>query len=353
MWFRKCISPWLVSPPTALIATLLLLAGCAHRPLDMANTTNLCTTPQANSCDWMAALVQQQPEITLSQVCLPGSHDAGMYTTQYCTAFANYGNTQTQYLDFQHQLEAGIRIYDVRPVLYKGDFYTEHCTKCDGLGCKGGSMRDILTQTRAFLDTHAELVVFELSHFCHSSPTDSALLALITATLGDRIYREGAPTGKPFIQLPLRRLIGDGKKGKVLLLFEGLPDTESYRQQGWYSHSVLPMTGGWSNDNYYDELRTHQLERFAKYTGNGNALYQLAWQVTQHTPQAVRGAFDPHSPTSIRHGANTANADLPHFIDSLIKTNTIRRGRIPNIIWDDMADTMVTHQAIKLNALQQ
>ncbi|MBS1624249.1 MAG: hypothetical protein JST83_09535 [Bacteroidetes bacterium] len=330
----------------------LLLCGCKAQ-YDPANKTASFCAVQPSTCDWMHDLVQAHPSASLSQICIPGSHDAGMYIAQYCTAFANHGNTQTQYLTMKNQLEAGLRIYDVRPVLYKGEFYTEHCTRCDGLGCKGDALKNILRDTRHFVDQHQELVILQITHYCHTSPTDTALLNLLRAELGPRIYRNTTDaTGlKDFIRIPLEKIIGDDGAGKVLLILEGGPNTPEAQAEGWFHQSLIPMAGGWTNDNHYDELQAHQLRNFAAYTKNGDALFQFCWQITQHNAQAVRGAFDPNSPTTIRKGAAHANAQLPAFVDSLIHAGSIHPGRVPNIIWDDLGDTLVTRQCIKLSTM--
>lgn len=336
----------------SLFTLLCLLTACKVH-YDAANkTANFCQAA-VPTCDWMHDIIVAHPYASLSDICIPGSHDAAMYITQYCTAFANHGNTQTQYLTMKNQLEAGLRIYDVRPVLYKGEFLTEHCTRCDGLGCKGDALRNILRDTRTFLDQHRELVILQITHYCHTSPTDTALLNLLREELGDRIYRNTTDaTGlKNFINIPLEKIIGDDGHGKVLLILENGPNTPEAQAEGWFHQSLIPMAGGWSNDNQYPELQQHQLNSFAAYKKNGEALFQFCWQITQHNAQAVRGAFDPNSPTSIRKGAAHANAQLPALVDSLINAGTIHPGKIPNIIWDDLGDTLVTRQCIKLSTI--
>lgn len=338
--------------PFHYLLLVCLLSGCKAR-YDAANNTASFCRSTVSTCDWMHELVNAHYHATLSDICIPGSHDAAMYITQYCTAFANHGNTQTQYLTMKNQLEAGLRIYDVRPVYFKGDFYTQHSTKCDGLGCKGDLLRNMLRDTRTFTDQHRELVILLITHCCHTSPTDTALLTLIRTELGDRLYRNTTDYQRevPFIKTPLEKIIGSDGHGKVLIIFEGGPQTPEAEAQGWFDQSILPMTGGWTNDNHYPDLQQHQLNNFAAYKKNGEALFQFSWQITQHNAQAVRGAFDPNSPTTIRKGAAHANAQLPALIDSLINAGAIHPGKVPNIIWDDLGDTLVTRQCIKLSTI--
>ena len=333
-----------------LLLLCVSLQDCVRPPYHASLMTALCNAP-GNTCDWMGNMISVHPDIALVDICLPASHDAAMYMTQHCTAFANCGNTQTQYLPMKQQLEAGIRLYDVRPWVLDGEFYGHHSTHCDGLGCKGDKLINMLNAAKEFTDTHHELVILMLSHYCHTSATDTAFLSLLTGTLGERIYRETSTSDQPFIQTPLRRILGDGKQGKVLLLIESAENSSANRARGFFNSDILKTVGGWSNDNEYELLREHQLQRFSSYPGNGTVLFELAWQITQHDPQAVHSAFAPQSRVAIRNGAYHANLHLPVLLDSLVRVGTIHKGKIPNVIWSDCVDTMVTHQCIKLSAI--
>lgn len=302
----------------------------------------------------MSDMLHSHPvaDIALVNICLPGSHDAGMYLTQHCTPFANTGNTQTQYLPMKQQLEAGLRIYDLRPWLYHGEFYAHHSTKCDGLGCKGDKFINILHAVRDFLDTHHELVILDLTHFCHTSATDTAFLSLLNTTLGDRIYRETSTTDIPLIQIPLRQILGaDSRTGKVILLIESAENTPAARSKGYFNTDALHTAGGWTNDNMLPLLTAHQVRNFTNYKGNGNRIYEWAWQITQHDEQALRCALAPHARAAIYKGAHKANLALPSILDSLITSGTIHKGKILNILWSDMADTAIVHQCMKLTGI--
>ena len=338
-----------------MLALCMFAQDCSRKPIYRANLKDsVCEPTSNNTCDWMTELLRSHPaqDIALTDICLPASHDAGMYLTQYCTAFGNSGNTQTQYLPMKQQLEAGLRLFDVRPAYYRDDFYTWHETKCDGLGCHGDKLKNMLNATKIFLDTHSELVILELSHFCHTSATDSAFLSLLANTFGDYIYRESIPSDIPIIKRPLRQILPAGSKtGKVLLLLEDAPNTREYRAKGFFNTNEKHDVGGWTNDNMYLQLREHQLRNFSRYSGNGSTLYTLAWQITQHDEQALRSALAPHARVALYKGSYKANLQLPGFLDSLISTHDIHKGKIPNIVWSDFADTAVVHQCMKLTRI--
>lgn len=71
-----------------------------------------------NQSKWMERLFNGIPtnkykEIKLSDLILPGAHDAGMYTNQPIHYFAAFANTQKD--SIKNQLAMGARIFDFRP----------------------------------------------------------------------------------------------------------------------------------------------------------------------------------------------------------------------------------------------
>lgn len=310
--------------------------------------------PNAETANWMSDLLKANPTATiaLKDIAIPGSHDAAMYILQDCN-LGNACNTQTQYLNMKDQLEAGFRMFDIRPILYKGKYYTQHATACDGFGCKGDIMDNILTQTNTFLDTHAELVILYLSHFCNIEADDANFLAFLNNKLGDKIYKETTVNAIPFIKRPLTDFIPTNRKtGKVVLVFEsGIANTPANRAAGLFSGNTLPMVGGWTDDDNFPELKQNQLTNFSNYVNDSTHLYQVAWQITQNADQAVACVLTPTAATSIETAAQNANTQLPIIADSLITANAIRKGKIPNIIYVDFADKFVANLCIKLSKL--
>lgn len=305
------------------------------------------------TANWMSNLMKEHPDktIALKDIAVPGSHDAAMYVLVDCVG-GNACNTQTQYLNMQTQLEQGLRIFDIRPILYNGSYYTQHATDCNGFGCKGDRMENILNQTRDFLDNHAELLIFQLSHFCGLEPDDATFLAFVRNKLGDRIYKETTASSVPFIQRPLTDFIPTSQKtGKVILIFEGIADSPANRAAGLFTSNILPAAGGWTDDDNFTEMKRNQLDNFSAYVNDSSKLFQFSWQITQNANQAVDCFFYPDSVASIRSAALNANEQLPLIIDSLIANNAIRKGKIPNIIFVDFADAFVTKVCIKLSKL--
>jgi hypothetical protein len=281
---------------------------------------------------------------------MPGAHDAGVYQLNECSFGANACNTETQLLSFAQQLVQGIRIFDVRPTFYANKFYTEHATSCNGLGCKGALLSTIYTDINAFLDTHQELVILEISHFCGTSIADTALLNLANRILGDKIYKETVSSAVPFIHQPLKEIIGNGKTGKVLLIYEGVANNAANKANGLFNGIILPREGAWTNSHYLKDMKNGQINQFQNFSNDGNHLFQFSWQITQNELQAVNCALNPNAP-SIHKTADSANVEIVPTLDSLISVGQIRKGRIPNVIYLDYSESFVTKQCIKISRL--
>ena len=303
--------------------------------------------------DWMRQLLTDRSSspIALVDMAIPRSHDAGTYVLTTCTFGASACNTQTQHLSMLQQLEAGIRVFDVRPSRVGGEYFTHHTTECGGFGCEGDSMKSLLAQTRSFLDAHAELVILQLGHYCNTSSTDEALVELVASTLGERLYVDSAPQPVGLIQRDLRAVIPpEAGTGKVIVTWGGLASNEELRAQGRFASSALPTEGGWSNKQHLDDLIEDQLERYAKFESDGSALFELSWTLTMDTDLAI-ACWTEEDPRTIESMAAETNGALAATLDTLIEAGAIHKGRIPNILSVDHADVFATEQCIRLSYL--
>ena len=336
---------------TFFLIVLFLISCKKESPSPARTRVEVSVTPE----NWMRStlLKYSGQDIALADLAVPGSHDAGLYVTNLCSFGANSCNTQTQYLPMKQQLEAGIRIFDLRPCLANGKYFTQHVTDCGGLGCKGDLLTNIFTQTNDFLNNHGELVIYHLTHFCGMNYNDSAFMNLLTRTFGDKIYKETSVSSIPFIQQPLRNIIPTSiNTGKVMLIFDDdVSNTATNRANGLFAGSILPIQGGWTNSHSFADLKVRQLANYADFVNDRNSLFQFSWQVTQDETQAITCFFSPTSQTSIENMAIYANKQLPAILDTLIMNNDITKGRIPNIIYFDFADEAGTQQCLRLNSI--
>jgi len=96
---------------------------------------------------WMSTFIDKLGERKLKHICMPGSHDAGMYKLNGKTPVATQKNTQTQILNIYDQLRRGSRYFDIRPVVGNGGrWLTGHYGNVLGVwqGANGESIDDMI-----------------------------------------------------------------------------------------------------------------------------------------------------------------------------------------------------------------
>lgn len=93
----------------SIIITICFITACQK---EKTNDDNAATA------NWMSNLLKEHPDKTIAfkDIAIPGSHDAAMYVLEDCVG-GNACNTQTQYLHMKAQLEQGLRLFDIRPIL--------------------------------------------------------------------------------------------------------------------------------------------------------------------------------------------------------------------------------------------
>jgi hypothetical protein len=102
--------------------------------------------------NWMGDNIGTLRDKRLSQLVMPGSHDAGQYTEEAVL-------TRTQTLSIGGQLAYGVRYFDLRPVKADGKIRIHH--DFDAIV----PLQDVLDQVRNFLKDHFELVILKFSHY--------------------------------------------------------------------------------------------------------------------------------------------------------------------------------------------
>lgn len=130
-----------------------------------------------------ATLVPAFQNRSLSQITIPGTHDAGCYIDRGWVGNM-FSRTQTQTI--AQQLAGGIRYFDLRPREWNGEIWTYHGAyygdRMDGVG-------GIIDQVAVFMNGlgvgDRELVILNISHFAGFGNAEHlALIAEIIARLG-------------------------------------------------------------------------------------------------------------------------------------------------------------------------
>lgn len=332
-----------------------------------------------NPATWMKDLLMPlKGGYTLSDIVIPGAHDAGMSVltavggTQSGTI--NDCNTLTQRLNIGAQLNAGIRMFDLRVGIFNGQLYIKHCSSdCmeDAIGGGYGErLGDILTAIRQFLEScKGEIVLLTFSHFCEREIGVKQLADTILSRLGsDIVFRSN---GKEIHLVSLRELAG-----KVLLSFEhyaredGAIDSSTISDG---SRAFINFRRAYAATNEVDKLLMRQESFFRSLDGgrNRNDLVRLDWQLTQSSDEAAMTCndFQNDQTNPLIDGAMlltnvirrhqsiidlsiSGNKYLPVKLNEWIGQGMVNRKNKPNIIYVDVAGAWVTDYCIYLNSME-
>lgn len=330
-----------------------------------------------NPASWIGdLLLPSRKNYSLKDIVIPGSHDAGM---SMLTGVGGKGentinecNTLTQVLTIEKQLNAGIRMFDLRIDQKKGEFYTKHapadCMEDAIAGGYGEKLSVVLQSVKDFLDTNkGEFVILSFCHFCTKTSSLADQAKTITEALGEeKLFRTN---GKKLPDITLGDLAG-----KVLLTFENYSFPEIYV-------AANSMTESKSEEfiNYRREYAaTNQITLLVKaqrafFTQlkedvQPNDLVRLDWQLTQASQEAVLVCNEFQSKNtnplidsfilltntlkknkSIRELAFMGNRYLSGKIVEWIEDKTIVNKNKPNILYVDIAGTWITEFCIALN----
>ncbi|KMO17802.1 hypothetical protein [Methylobacterium platani] len=162
------------------------------------------------SKNWMEAYSVCLQNLTIPELTLPGTHDAGTYAA---TGVSQQW-VQTQYLSLQEQLEQGIRALDIR--LRIDGSGTDRFQFCHGDYLTNLSYKDGLGQVLGFLaEVRSELVILDYHRFegDWSEADFHDLAALTQAMIGDlQIPRSAsAHTVSELLGQPGRVVVGMGQ----------------------------------------------------------------------------------------------------------------------------------------------
>lgn len=332
-----------------IVSICMLFAGC-KKETSLQKTASYDTSL---TIDWMRDLQLKYPntEITLKDICLPSAHDAGVYELNNCLG-GNDCNTKTQYLNMGMMLASGVRVFDLRPTLINGVYWTFHRTNCGGLGCEGVQLRTFLEETKSYLDQHNELVIFEITHLCNTGSQDPGLIALFNDILGNTKYTLNSNLPSTLILTPLQEIIpANGNGGKVVLLWEDVSAATENRSEGIFDYNFLPTSGGYSNNKDIDIVIANQLLKFNNFNEASKELFELSYTFTLDAGALVSCLSGPENSVSIESIALDGRSRLKETIDTWIASGSITANKIPNILSIDFSNTIVTEQCIRLSEL--
>lgn len=285
-----------------------------------------------NSQRWMSAL---NDSLRLKDICMPGSHDAGMYftTQKYAPGLA-----LTQSKNFREQLDFGIRYFDLRPQYWSKNsgenrFYAYHGA------ATGPLIKDILNDIKSFFEHpngNMETVIIGLTHFKDFNDSVKIdLLNYIIEKLDGYIHK--LPNGKNLGSLKLSDV-----RGKIIFLLD-VGDEEftrltvtNYSISDFFTRKTFGscVFDEYSDTKYYTTMYEKQIEYFKSF--REDKLFLLNWTLTPD--DGIIGGIKAvtQSYTSVKTYAKEINPRLSgwgHAREGLFKPN--QHGKIVNILNGD------------------
>jgi hypothetical protein len=330
-----------------------------------------------NPARWMEeSLYPAKAAYSLKDIALPGAHDAGMSvltaTGGQQSGTINECNTLTQTQNIKAQLNAGIRMFDLRIGSYDKTLYTKHCssdcmTEAIG-GAYGERLGNILYSIKDFLITNKkETLILSFSHFCEKEASATRVARYIIDTLGrDLIF---ANKGKKLDDIKLEELAG-----KVIIVFEQYATPDKLID----SCSIAPSSNCFINfrreyaaTNVLNDLLQKEHIFFtglATSKPKHNDLVRLDWQLTQSSDEAAMICNDFQSENinplingamlltnalrnhhSIKDLSLIGNRSVLPQLNRWLADGTLNKQNKPNILYVDVAGGWITDYCIQLN----
>lgn len=250
--------------------------------------------------DWMHSIYDQISCLSLQEIVVPGSHDAGIFEFNEGTGGASALNTVTQITDIGDQLKYGSRWFDIRPVISGGAWKTGHYSWTFGSwrGGNGQDIKSIIAQINTFTEKNNELIILDVTHGLYTDDWagehDSGLtqdqwdgLMEELLTLNNRVTDTG--NIEDLTRLRMDQLIQD--RAAVLVVIDDAAkdgktvDTSRFADQGIFNRTQFPLYNRYSDENVQEIMIQDQLSKLEKNRPSPTStMFLLSWTLTQHNP---------------------------------------------------------------------
>lgn len=290
-------------------------------------------------------------QMTLDQVTLLGSHDAGMSRVIWCTKFGTESRTVTQIFDILQQLNLGVRFFDIRPTYFsnnksgKGDFYCGHFSNVGEVmgieigwqGAIGQPLSEIIGQINCFCreTNKKELIILNVGHVLHIgfdgkefkfrdpiNPDDWEKLSAEFSKIDCLCHNNSELLCS---DINSRKTIGEltSEHSVVVVL-----DQTGKLIGDFCKSEELPICNKYANKNDVDGMKKDQFEKLKEKGNNQDELFLLSWTLTQSDLDAVLGR------PPVLELAEKANNRMSEIFDEVIETSFY-----PNIVLLDKIDS--------------
>ncbi|KAF5023714.1 hypothetical protein F66182_4218 [Fusarium sp. NRRL 66182] len=299
---------------------------------------------------WMQQNLSTLGHRSLSQICMLGTHNAGM-------SFVSHSDVPKGIIDdyvlcqstpVLGQLAYGSRYLDVRPQISAGAFWTGHYT--GKLGARGESLASIISSVNNFLSHNPELVIMNISHTLQTDRgevwkefnQDEWYRLLRELLKLEHLYVvQDDKKAQDLSLLTLDEFIGNGR-GAVVCVIENdhLDFGDEFKNKGFYKPSQLNIRNEFSNKDDAVVMVNDQLSKMKGHMSTGDKrLFLLSWTLTQQVPNWTGDILKFITKTlsflkPIRVLAYTCNKEL---VTQLLPA--VSNSSFPNVVYIDYLDS--------------
>lgn len=298
--------------------------------------------------NWMSKHYNLISSKSLSEICIPGSHDSGMSLINGSTAFVTSDNVLTQSKDIYNQLKAGVRYFDIRPGIGNGGqlvcvHYSNVAHTDRYVGANGQDLTSIVNDINRFsAEFPCEVIILNLSH---AMQTDKDYRSLNDSEW-DKVFNllrnikflcnaeDFAQTNKNFSKIPISNILS---KGRVICF---LSDTISNPPKFIFPNKVDDKSviyDSFSDSADFDSVKKDQIQKMKDHSRD--SYFILSWTLTQPVKDAILGPIG----TSIEQLARHANGGLGPIIFDIAQDS------FPHVIYTDYCTEYVSNIALAIN----
>jgi hypothetical protein len=320
----------------------------------------------SNMTAWMGAIPDH---LTLKEITMPGSHDAGVYREALSSAGIIGGIIPKSLSACQdrpvlEQCEAGSRFFDIRLKATNTSIRAHHTTK--GQGGVGESWDSTLESVSAFLDAHpSEFVILRLTKPAGGAKDDIVSALLESSLSSDKLYK--SPNFPNFADSTMASV-----RGKAICVFDpkefgNLHSTLGmhpfFRYEDGQNFGVITC-GKYSDKKKIKQVIDGQVQRIDAHADhNGSHFFVLYWtqtggnveQNTKQTPledqrQKGRISGGSHHNMDYLKGLLVFGTDIKTGETRVAVTDQQgRRNVMPNVIMYDFVNPVTSKEIVSLN----
>ena len=313
---------------------------------------------QNQFASWMSNSLSIIGNKKLTDICIPGSHDAGMSVCISPTVGASNCNTITQSMDILGQLKNGSRYFDIRPIIGGGAYETGHYSDVSALlstqGARGQSIDDIINDINEFTASNKELVILNLSHSLdtdssakyYPSFTDGQWQTLFGKLKGiNNLYLTDTVSYPDLAQSTINTFIGGGEACVLIIVEVDASVILPYKDEGFFPAAIsLKTYNEYSGTDDFTTMMNDQINKMRTQRGLQN-YFLLSWTLTQSNTAAALCQASDSAYNSVLDLAGIADGNLYQLLPLVSKEI------YPNIIYvDNFNNGIGTSIAMNINS---